>query len=104
MFMVILETVWFQHLVTGVYAALCISFVLAFLRLLGGPSLADRVVALDLIAYIVICFIATYTIATGKSSFLDAAIVLALIAFLGTTAFARYIQQGAQKKRSDENL
>lgn len=102
--MVIIDIVWFQNLVTGVYAALSISLVLAFIRLLMGPSLADRVVALDLIAYIVICLIATYTIATGKSEFLDTAIVLALIAFLGTTAFARYIQQSARASKQEENL
>jgi multicomponent Na+:H+ antiporter subunit F len=102
--MVILELIWFQNLITGVYIALCLSLLLAFIRLLKGPSLPDRVVALDLIAYIVICFIATYTIATGKEAFLDAAIVLALIAFLGTTAFARYVQQVGHTKKPDESL
>jgi multicomponent Na+:H+ antiporter subunit F len=102
--MVILELIWFQNLITGVYIALCLSLLLAFIRLLKGPTLPDRVVALDLIAYIVICFIATYTIATGKEAFLDAAIVLALIAFLGTTAFARYVQQVAQTSKPDESL
>jgi multicomponent Na+:H+ antiporter subunit F len=102
--MVILEIVWFQTVITGVYIALSLSLVLAFIRLLKGPSLPDRVVALDLIAYIVICFIASYTIATGKSAFLDAAIVLALIAFLGTTAFARYVQQAARATKPEESL
>jgi multicomponent Na+:H+ antiporter subunit F len=102
--MVILETIWFHNIVTGVYAALSISLVLAFLRLLKGPSLPDRVVALDLIAYIVICLIATYTIATGKAAFLDAAIVLALIAFLGTTAFARYVTQVSKASKPEDNL
>ncbi|MEX0772823.1 MAG: cation:proton antiporter [Balneolales bacterium] len=73
------------------FIALCISLVLAFYRVVVGPSLPDRVVAIDLIAYLVIGFIATYCIASDQPVYLDAAIVLALIAFLGTIAFARYI-------------
>ena len=77
--------------VTITFVALCISIVLAFYRVIKGPSLPDRVVALDLIAYLVIGFIATYCIASDQPVYLDAAIVLALIAFLGTIAFARYV-------------
>ncbi|MEX0928554.1 MAG: cation:proton antiporter [Balneolales bacterium] len=73
------------------FIALCISLVLAFYRVIAGPSLPDRVVAIDLIAYLVIGFIATYCISVGQPVYLDAAIILALIAFLGTMAFARYI-------------
>lgn len=83
------------------FGALGVSLVLAMIRLILGPSLPDRVVALDLIAYIVIAFIAAYSVATGVSDFLDAAIVVALIAFLGTIAFARYIQQSADNKEDD---
>jgi multicomponent Na+:H+ antiporter subunit F len=83
------------------FAILSISLILAMIRLIVGPSLPDRVVALDLIAYIVITFIAAYSIATGVSDFIDAAIVVALIAFLGTVAFARYVQQSADKEKGD---
>ena len=71
-------------------SALC----LAFYRLARGPSLPDRVVALDLIATISVGFIAVYSIMTKQPVFLDVAIVLALIAFLGTVAFARYVEKG----------
>ena len=78
--------------VTITFAALSISLVLALIRIIIGPSLPDRVVALDLVAFLVIGFIATYSISVEQPVFLDAAIVLALIAFLGTIAFARYIR------------
>ncbi len=83
------------------FAALSISLVAGMARLLIGPSLPDRVVALDLIAYIVIAFIATYSISTGTADFIDAAIVVALIAFLGTAAFARYIQKAGSSTKDD---
>lgn len=78
--------------VTITFIALSISLLLALFRIVMGPSLPDRVVALDLVAFLVIGFIATYSIAVDQPVFLDAAIVLALIAFLGTIAFARYIR------------
>ncbi|AAR35714.1 cation:proton antiporter [Geobacter sulfurreducens] len=67
--------------------------VLAFVRLVRGPSLPDRVVALDLMATLIIALSAAYAVATGQHAYLDAAIVLALITFLGTVAFAYYLHR-----------
>lgn len=75
-------------------AMLSIAVVLSFFRLVWGPSLPDRVVALDLIAIEVVAAVAIYEIATEQPVLLDAAIVLALVAFLGTVAFARYVERG----------
>ncbi|HWO42737.1 MAG TPA: monovalent cation/H+ antiporter complex subunit F [Candidatus Eisenbacteria bacterium] len=77
-------------------AMLTAALLLAFARLARGPSLPDRVVALDLIAILSAGILAVQTIATGQSVFLDAAIVLALIAFLGTIAYARYLERRAR--------
>jgi multicomponent Na+:H+ antiporter subunit F len=79
-----------------VFLMLSLALVLAFIRLVRGPSLPDRVVALDLLAAIIVGFIAVYATATGQRVFLDAAIVVALIIFLGTVAFAQYIERRAQ--------
>lgn len=81
---------------TGALIALSmmsVAILLAVVRLIRGPSLPDRVVALDLISILVAGVTAIYAIATGQAVFLDVAIVLALIAFLGTVAFARYIEK-----------
>ena len=67
--------------------------VLAFVRLVRGPTLPDRVVALDLMATLIIAISAAYAVATGQPAYLDAAIVLALITFLGTVAFAYYLHR-----------
>ncbi len=75
-------------------AMVSIAVVMSFLRLVWGPSLPDRVVALDLIAVEVVAAVAIYEIATEQPVLLDAAIVLALVAFLGTVAFARYVERG----------
>lgn len=80
---------------TIVIGMLIIALFLAFIRLVRGPSLPDRVVALDMIAVLCVGIIAAYDIITNEPAFLDTAIVLALIAFLGTVAFAFYIERGA---------
>ncbi|WP_182036075.1 cation:proton antiporter [Vibrio diabolicus] len=82
---------WLQISVTFAYAGLLLSFVMAFFRLILGPTLADRVVALDLISFITIGFITVYTLDSGEDTLLDIAITLGLVAFLGTIAFARLI-------------
>jgi multicomponent Na+:H+ antiporter subunit F len=73
---------------------LSLAIFLAFSRLARGPSLADRVVALDLVTSLVVGVIAIYSVATSEPVFLDIALVLALITFLGTVAFARFIEKG----------
>jgi multicomponent Na+:H+ antiporter subunit F len=74
------------------FAGITLAIVAAFVRVVVGPSLADRVLALDLIGLLSVSLIALYAIASGQSLFLDAAIALALISFLGTVAFSRFIE------------
>lgn len=67
--------------------------LIAFVRLARGPSLPDRVVALDLMGTLGIGFIAAYAVVTGQAVLLDVTIVLAMILFLGTVAFAYYLDR-----------
>lgn len=70
-----------------------IAFCIAFIRLVIGPSLADRVVVLDLMSTIAAGLICLYAIITDRYMFTDAAMVLVLILFLGTIAFAYYLEK-----------
>ena len=79
-----------------VFGMLVLAMFLSFIRLVRGPSLPDRVVALDLITVQIAAMLAVDTIATGQPVFLDAAIVLGLITFLGSVAFARYVERRAR--------
>lgn len=72
---------------------LSFSGVLVFIRFLIGPSLSDRVVALDLLITIGIGIIAVYSIVNKRETFLDIAMILALIAFLSTVAFSYYLEK-----------
>lgn len=82
----------FNWVIEIVYLILSISLLLGFIRLARGPSLPDRVVALELIASIVTGMVGVHAIDTGVSAYLDIAIVLALTAFLAAIGFARFIQ------------
>lgn len=72
---------------------LAISVILVFIRFLKGPSIVDKVIALDLLITIGIAIITVYSIITNQSTFLDIAMILALIAFLGTIAFSYYLEK-----------
>ena len=73
-------------------ALLAVAAVLATLRLLIGPSLPDRVVALDLVASVGVAMCALLAIRYGSTVSLDVATLLAVISFVGTVAFARYLE------------
>ena len=72
--------------------ALAVAIVLTFIRLVRGPSLMDRVTALELIAGLVAGIVAVYAIGTDEPALIDVAIALALVAFIGAVAFARYAE------------
>jgi len=79
---------------------LTVAMAIVVIRLARGPSLADRVVALDVLAAVAIGFIAAYVVGTGATALLDAALVLALVAFMATVAFARFVERRAPTNES----
>lgn len=79
---------------TGVAMALVLlGMVFAFVRMAMGPSLADRLVALDMLTVLMAAFAGVFAVASGEPVYLDAAIALALAGFLGTVALARYAER-----------
>lgn len=77
---------------------LAFSILLIFYRFFKGPSIADKIIALDLLITTGIGIIAVYSIVHGRSTFMDTAMILALIAFLSTVAFSYYIEKRNRKK------
>ncbi|MGY5849128.1 cation:proton antiporter [Salegentibacter sp. F14] len=77
---------------------LAFSILLIFYRFFKGPSIADKIIALDLLITTGIGIIAVYSIVHGRSTFMDTAMILALIAFLSTVAFSYYIEKRNKKK------
>jgi len=73
-------------------AILCLSFLATTLRVLMGPTLPDRVLALDMLTATAVGFIAILGIRTGPGFHVDIAISLGLVGFLATVAFARFVK------------
>ena len=70
---------------------LVLAFLIIALRIIIGPTLPDRVLALDMMVAAGIGFIAVFAIKTSYFLYLDIAIALGLVGFLATVAFARFI-------------
>ncbi len=70
------------------------ALLFAVLRLVKGPTLPDRIIAMDLIGVLVVGLIVLLAASTRVRATLDAAVVIALIGFVGTVAYATYVQRG----------
>ncbi len=82
-------------MLTVIAPVLMLAIVLSLIRLVRGPSIADRVIALDLLTTIAIGIIAAISIATDQAAFIDIALLVAVLGFLATVAFAYYIERRA---------
>ncbi len=89
------------------FAMVLLAIALGFVRLLKGPTLADRVVALDMMSVLIVAFCGVYAILVAEPAFLDVLLVIALIGFLATVALARYAErraegEGRNQERQDD--
>lgn len=71
---------------------LAVAALLSLVRVARGPTLPDRVVAIDLIGVLIVSISVVSAAQTGVMAFLDVAIVIALISFVGTVAYGRYVE------------
>jgi multicomponent Na+:H+ antiporter subunit F len=74
-------------------ALLATAGALLVVRIVIGPSVADRVVAVDALLVVVISGLAVNAAATGRSAFVDVAVVVGLLGFVGTGVAARFIER-----------
>jgi multicomponent Na+:H+ antiporter subunit F len=71
---------------------LILCFLLCMLRILGGPTAADRAVAIDILGIVVVGFCAVLSIPTGRGWYIDIGIAWALQSFIATLALAKYLE------------
>ena len=77
--------------------AVCgVTVLLAVVRLVRGPSTADRVAALDLLSAVAVGIVAAWSVVADDAVYLDVALLVALVTFLGTVAFAAYAEEGGR--------
>ena len=81
---------------------LIVAAMVAFYRLLAGPSRSDRVIALDLLFAVAVVFCICASLASDNTAFLDVAIGLSLVGFLATIAWARLIDRQVCSREHNE--
>ena len=67
--------------------------ILLFIRFIEGPTAADRMLAVDMIAGLACIMLVFYAIYTERAIYLDIAIVTALLGFISTVFVARYLER-----------
>ena len=72
---------------------LAVAIILTFLRLVIGPTMVNRVVALDLMAILVVGMMASEAVRSGEHALLDVAVVVGITSFIGIVAFAVLIDR-----------
>ena len=81
-----------DSLIFGVQAVLGLGAVLALIRAIRGPELADRIIALDLILLLLAGGLAAEGARNPAGTYVPVVIVATLIAFAGTVLVARFIE------------
>lgn len=78
-----------------------LAIFITLIRIILGPSLPDRVIALDMIGVNLISGIAIISILLGTKAFLEVILILGILAFMSTIAFSKYIERGViiERKR-----
>jgi len=80
-----------ETVTTICFVLLGLAMIGAIVRVVVGPTLADRILGLDTITVLAVGIIALFAVRTGLTLYADIAIGVALVGFLSTAAFARYL-------------
>ena len=83
---------WQSPILAHCFFILMLCFLLCLLRVMRGPTPADRAVAIDTLGILIVGFCAILSIPTGRDWYLDIAIAWALQSFIGALALAKYLE------------
>lgn len=71
-----------------------LAILLALYRIIRGPSMPDRVVALDMIGVNLISAVAVFSVALNTHAYLEVILIVGILAFISTIALARFVERG----------
>lgn len=80
-------------MITAAFVLLGVAAAGFLYRLIVGPSLADRIIAVDGALLIVISVLAVETARTGDAVLVDAIVIVGLLGFVGTSVAARFVER-----------
>lgn len=76
------------------YGCFALAMLLCLYRVLRGPALPDRVLALDTMTLNAIALLVLFGIDRGTGLYFEAALLLAMLGFISTVAFAKFVLRG----------
>ncbi|RDW17375.1 Na(+)/H(+) antiporter subunit F1 [Oceanobacillus chungangensis] len=80
-----------------------IAIFISLCRIIIGPSLPDRVIALDMIGVHLVSAIAIISVLFHTTAFLEVILILAILSFISTIAFSKYIERGVIIERKHDS-
>jgi len=89
-------TGFLQFAIVAASAMLVSAGLMVVIRILRGPSAADRIVGLDMLGSLGVSAAGIAVVASGSPAFLDIALGIALVGFLATVAFGAFMERGTQ--------
>lgn len=93
----------FNNLLMMSMFLLTVSIVIALYRVIKGPSLPDRILALDSISYSIIGIVAILSIMLDTRAYLETILLLGILAFLSTVALCKFLERGVVIERKRDN-
>lgn len=84
-------------------AILAVSVLLCLLRILKGPSISDRVIALDSLGIHLIAMTAMMAALLRTSAFMGIILLIGILSFIGTLSFSKFIERGVVFERNRGN-
>ena len=84
----------FEQLLNASIVILSLAMLGCLYRLLKGPSMPDRIAALDAIGINLLAVVAVLCVQYRTQTYMDTILVIGILTFIGTTAFARYMERG----------
>ncbi len=79
---------------TGCLGVLALAMLLSLYRLFAGPSMPDRIVALDTVFVNTVAILLVLGIVLRTSVYFEAVLIIAMMGFVGTCALAKYLLRG----------
>lgn len=83
--------------------AVLVTMAMALFRALKGPSVFDRILAINAFGTLTVILISVHGFMTGRPEFLDLALVYALINFIGTIAVTKFVTYSNIQNTTDDN-
>jgi len=83
-----------EHAATFGLGCLTLALALNLWRLIRGPSVGDRIIALDTMVINVLAIIVLIGIANANDTYFEAGLLLAMVGFVGTVAYCKFVLRG----------